>query len=219
MKRISIVLGVILMIGLFGCGQNKYRLELDGYGLSSKKTAYAPGAPVTVTFDRIGTDTDYSFYPDSDDVKLDVNFENEAYVISFTMPDHDVRLSIGSSSSMAYVPMVTIKLENQVETADIWIMEDTPEKRKQSVWGDATIKECAVNEPLEVMLGSVSKDDLCIVRMIDDRGLYYESYNIEITDGKSVEIKSKENGLPTVVCVCDSEGNLINEYEMFVAAL
>ena len=40
MKKIIIVLVVIMVIGLFGCGKQKYNLELDGFGLSSKKTVY-----------------------------------------------------------------------------------------------------------------------------------------------------------------------------------
>ena len=69
------------------------------------------------------------------------------------------------------------------------------------------------------MLEVVSDDDLYIVRMIDEDGLFYEACNVEITDGQSVVIKSNEDNSITSVYVYDREGNLVNEYEMFVAAL
>lgn len=219
MKKIFIILVGIMAIGLFGCGQQKYRLELDGYGLSSKKTAYAEGSLVKVTYDIIATDTDYSFYLDCDDTDLDVGFDNGAYVMKFKMPAHDVKLTVNSKNSMVKELDVTITLENQVRTADIWIMEDTPEKQKQSLWGDTTIKACETNQPQEVTLEVVSADDLYIIRMIDDNGLFYEASNVKITDGQSVVIKPNEDGSGSLVCVYDEGGNLVNEYEMFVAAL
>lgn len=220
MKRITlIVLLGMMIIGLFGCGQQKYKLELDGYGLSSKKTAYEEGAVVKVTYDMIATDTDYSFSLDCDDTELAYDYENGVYVITFKMPAHDVKFTMSSKNTMVYEPAVTITFDNQVRTADIWIMEDTPENRKQSVWGGTTMKACAANAPQQIMLEAVSADDLYIIRMIDDHGLYYEACDVEITDGQTVVIQSNEKDLGTSVYVYDGEGNLVNEYEMFVAAL
>ena len=92
-------------MGLFGCGAVKYKLEFGGYGFESKKTSYAEGETVTVTYDMIATDTDYTFYTDSDDVKLDQEFDNNhGYVFTFTMPPHDVKLSVRSRSTMEMDP-------------------------------------------------------------------------------------------------------------------
>lgn len=219
MRGIIIFLVGILVIGLLGCGPQKYKLELDGYGFSSPKTHYAEGATVKVTFDLIATDTDYSFYLDCDDTELDIDYDNGAYVMTFVMPAHDVKLSMSSRNTMVYVPTVSITLDNQIRTADIWIMEDTPEKRKQSLWGDTTIKACGANEPQEIMLKKISADNKYIVRMIDDKRLYYEVCNVEIIDGQSIVIKSTENELSTFIYVYNDDGNVANEYEMFVAAL
>lgn len=103
-KTIIVLLAIIMMIGLFGCGQKKYKLELDGYGLSSKKSSYEEGARVKVTFDLIATDTDYSFYLDCDDTELEHDYENGKYIMTFTMPAHDVTLSMSSRNSMTYEP-------------------------------------------------------------------------------------------------------------------
>lgn len=219
MKKILFVLLGVMVMGLFGCGQKKYKLELDGYGLSSKKAAYEEGASVKVTYNLIATDTDYSFYLDCDDTKLECDYDKGMYVMTFKMPAHDVKLTVSSRNSMVYVPDAAITLENRVKTADVWIMKDSPDNREQSVWGGTTVKACAVNEPQKIVLEEVSEENLYILRMIDENNLYYEACGVEITDGQSVVIESKENDTVTSVYVYDGAGSIVNEYEMFVAAL
>ena len=93
------------MLSLFGCGKTKYNLEFDGYGFESEKTSYAEGEEVTAIYDMIATDTDYSFYTDSDDVNLKQDYDsNRGYVFSFTMPAHDVKLCVRSGNSMERDP-------------------------------------------------------------------------------------------------------------------
>ncbi|MBO4824432.1 MAG: hypothetical protein J5487_03455, partial [Lachnospiraceae bacterium] len=82
-------------------------MKLDGYGLESSKTAYAEGEKVTVTFpaEYIGTDTDYSFTSDSEDVKISRDYSGKkGYVMKFTMPAHDVTISVRASNSMSFDP-------------------------------------------------------------------------------------------------------------------
>lgn len=82
-------------------GKEKYKLQLDGYGLESKKELYAEGEKVKVYFNLIATDTDYSFYAEPDDVKLNHDYdEKRGYVLTFKMPAHDVKISMGSRNSM-----------------------------------------------------------------------------------------------------------------------
>ena len=91
----GLITGVLLMLSLFGCGKIRYNIDFDGYGFKSEKTSYAEGEEVTVIYDMIATDTDYSFYTDSDDVKLKQDYDNDhGYIFTFTMPAHDVKLSV-----------------------------------------------------------------------------------------------------------------------------
>ncbi len=86
---------------LAGCGGTKYKLNLEGYGLESKKSEYAEGETVTVVYPvrMIGTDTDYSFL--SDDVDLVQDFDSgKGYILTFRMPDHDVPIRKSSRNSM-----------------------------------------------------------------------------------------------------------------------
>lgn len=82
----------------------KYQLILD-YGFESKKTSYAEGDKVKVYYNIIATDTDYSFYTDSEDVELKRDYDDKkGFVISFIMPAHDVALHVDSVNSMEYHP-------------------------------------------------------------------------------------------------------------------
>ncbi len=109
MKRFLFFLtGVFLIMGLFGCGKKVYALNFDGYGFESKKTSYEQGEEVTVYYDIIATDTDYSFYCDSD-VDMKRNYDDKhGYVFVFTMPDHDVTLHVESRNTMEYDPSANL---------------------------------------------------------------------------------------------------------------
>ncbi len=90
---------------LFGCGATRYNLEFDRNGFKSKKTSYAEGEEVKVTYDMVATDTDYKFYTDSEDVILDQEYDgSHGYVFTFTMPAHDVKLCVESHNNMMIDP-------------------------------------------------------------------------------------------------------------------
>ena len=102
-RVIFLILTGVLFMNLFSaCGKPKYKLNLDG-SFKSKKAAYAAGEKVTVYYDIIGTDTDYSFC--SDDVELKQSYsERKGYILSFVMPAHDVTLHVRATNSMMYIP-------------------------------------------------------------------------------------------------------------------
>ncbi|MCR5282430.1 MAG: hypothetical protein K6E18_03600 [Lachnospiraceae bacterium] len=103
-RPVQILIGVILLMGLMGCGKQKYKVVFDGYGFTSDKKAYAPGDPVTVYYDMVATDTDYQFSCD-EDVDLKQTFDNaHGYVFTFTMPEHDVTFQVSSRNTMEYDP-------------------------------------------------------------------------------------------------------------------
>ena len=98
------MIGALIMLSVSGCGKQKYKLNFGSYGFESRKTEYAAGEKVTVYYDFIATDTDYSFYID-DDVEMKQSYDNDhGYIFTFTMPDHDVTLHEESHNSMIYVP-------------------------------------------------------------------------------------------------------------------
>ncbi len=113
------------MMVLSGCGTTRYNLTFDGYGLKSEKTSYAEGEEVTVTYDMIATDTDYTFYADSDDVKLNREYDGDhGYVITFTMPAHDVKISVKSRNSMEQDPYANPTENNEAGSPEDCIINE-----------------------------------------------------------------------------------------------
>lgn len=104
-KRVFILfVGVLMIMSLLACG-SRYHIHFDGYGLESPKTSYADGEPVTVYYSMIATDTDYSFFTDSEDVELTQTYDDKhGFVLKFNMPAHDVTISVKSRNSMEYLP-------------------------------------------------------------------------------------------------------------------
>lgn len=71
------------------------------YGFSETVEEAQTGTLVTLVYDIWATDTDYGFYVDGEPAK--VRWVNEAYVISFIMPDHDVEVRVDSRETMEYI--------------------------------------------------------------------------------------------------------------------
>ncbi|MBQ7810896.1 MAG: hypothetical protein IJ346_08080 [Clostridia bacterium] len=106
LKRIILFSTVILLVGSFpfffsGCKADKYKVDYCGSKgcYSNAKDSYKAGSKVTLYFELIATDTDYSFTLDGGPV--DWLFDNEkGFVIEFIMPEHDVKLECHSRNSM-----------------------------------------------------------------------------------------------------------------------
>ena len=97
-----VLTGVLFMFLFSGCGKPKYKVNLDD-GFKSNKSAYAAGEKVTMYYDIIATDTDYSF--SSKDVEFKQDYSHDkGYIFTFTMPAHDVTIEVHSSNSMMYIP-------------------------------------------------------------------------------------------------------------------
>ena len=87
-------------MSMLGCGAQKYKVNAAG-GYELDKKSYAAGEEVKAYFKYIATDTDYTFYCENEDVKIKTEYDNAiGYVITFTMPDHDVTLGVKSRNTM-----------------------------------------------------------------------------------------------------------------------
>ena len=77
----------------------KYKLHLEA-GFEAEKKFYAEGETVSLRYLYFATDTNYSFYTDSDDVELRHEWDDKGMVIRFEMPNHDVRIYVKSKNTM-----------------------------------------------------------------------------------------------------------------------
>ncbi len=85
-------------MGLFA---KKYKVDYCGQKMAypNAKDEYRAVEKVTLYFDMIATDTNYSFILDGAELMRDYDRE-KGFVLSFTMPDHDVKLHCLSRNSM-----------------------------------------------------------------------------------------------------------------------
>jgi len=97
--------GGILMFGLSGCFSPKYNVDYGGNqdAFSNAKASYREGEKVVLYYPFITTDTDYTFYVDGKAVNPDYR-EDKGYILSFTMPAHDVSVRVEMRNSMEYIP-------------------------------------------------------------------------------------------------------------------
>ena len=93
------------MLFFSGCGAKKYRVDYDGMKdcFTGAKDEYRAGDKVTVYYDLIATDTDYSFYIDGKRISP-LYADGKGYEIIFTMPEHDVKITVDQVNSMMYIP-------------------------------------------------------------------------------------------------------------------
>lgn len=219
-RYLCLFFGVVIMLTLFGCGKQKYKLNFDGYGFESKKTVYAAGAKVRVQLNLIATDTDYKFWID-DDVDMSKDYDhNHGYVFTFTMPDHDVTLHMSSRNSM--LPReedIGVTLINAVDTADFWILPQSDENLKTSLWGKATAKNLEAGTQCELTLTKTDEDDLFIVRIIDSDHAYFSANDIRLDDGYSIRFKTEDSKFDAVIEILDADGKILNTQGAFVGML
>lgn len=97
---------------LFGCMGTKYNVDYCGSKSMFKgaKDTYRAGETVTLYFDLIATDTDYTFYVDGEYFSPDYD-DKKGFIISFVMPDHDVTVDFSHRNTMLYMqPMRCLTL-------------------------------------------------------------------------------------------------------------
>lgn len=219
-RLILIFLGASMMVSLFGCGRQKYQLRFDGYGFQSGRTAYAAGEKVTVRFDLIATDTDYRFWLDDERVRLNQDWdENHGYVFTFTMPEHDVTLHVSSRNSMEYIPSLTVTFRNEVEEADVWLLPQTGENQKTSLWGTPSAAALGVGEAAELSLTNPENAEAWLVKIIDDDKAHYAAQDLKLEDGYTLVFKSEGSKFDAVIEVQDQTGAVIDSAEAFTGVL
>ena len=104
----AVIVTAVIIIAIFitGCGKRSYKVDYCGAKdfYANAKDTYKSGEEVELIFELVATDTDYTFYLDGKSENLDVHGTGNGFVIRFTMPDHDVKLSYSEKNSMEYLP-------------------------------------------------------------------------------------------------------------------
>ena len=112
----------------------------------------------------------------------------------------------------------TVNFVNGVKDADVWILPETEENLKTTLWGTATASGVKTNESCKAPLCDAGDDGLYIIRMIDTDNIFYSANGIALEAGWTVRITGED--LKSVkVEVTDENGVLKNTYEAFAASL
>jgi hypothetical protein len=124
----------------------------------------------------------------------------------------------GCTAAKDAKPAAAIAFVNEAEEADLWIVPDTPENRKTTVWGTATASGLGLNETAAVSLDALGGPGTYLIRMIGRRGMYYEVNGVVLEDGYTVRLRTGP-GLEVTVEVTDADGETVATYEGFAARL
>lgn len=84
-----------------GLPEGEYGVDYHGQKplFGGARDSYPAGTEVRLVYDLIATDTDYEFYVDGAEGKVSWD-ERKGYIITFTMPEHDVEVYCKSHNSM-----------------------------------------------------------------------------------------------------------------------
>ena len=130
-----------MMSGLSGCGATKYKVDYCGQmeDYENAKPAYRAGERVEVYYKYIATDTDYHFYLDGEEINYSYD-DKKGFVISFVMPDHDVRLECRTVNSMVWMDPEIPDVEEITEGNEPEMLVDYYTAVVATVGGDRSLE-------------------------------------------------------------------------------
>ena len=153
-------------------------------------------------------------------VKLSQSWdEKHGYVFTFSMPARDLTLHVSSRNSMEYIPTVNITVRNEVEEADVWVLPQTEENRKTSLWRTPSAAALGAGETAELTLTDPENAEAWLVRIIDDDKAYYAAQDLKLEDGCTVVFRSEGSKFEAVIEVLDPTGTLVFTAEAFEGVL
>ncbi len=110
-----------------------------------------------------------------------------------------------------------VTLRNEAKEADFWIIPDTEENRKTTLWGTATAAKMKAGEEREITLGAPAGQFL--LRVIDTDSWYHAASGVAIREGDALRLMpDPENARALLLEVTPADG-AAETYEVFSARL
>ena len=104
---------------------------------------------------------------------------------------------------------ITVTFVNDVEDADIWILPQTEENLKTTLWGTPTLDDSAKGATGTCCIdGGAEK---YIVRIIDTDGAYFAANDLVLHEGWTVRLTTDTDRFDATLAVLDDMGSVINE--------
>lgn len=114
--------------------------------------------------------------------------------------------------------VIKISVTDKVSDADIWIIPDTEENRKTTVWGTATVST-KLSDTKAKTVEITSDTKAYLIRIIDTDETYYSADEVSLYDNGSIIITEYSDTSTVVAEVYDADGELMETYELFSARL
>lgn len=141
------------------------------------------------------------------------------------LPDGAWELSLNSGIRREFVEAVknavqtiNISFIDEIEPSSVWIIRDTQDNRKTSIWGTAMIKPSELGKEYSSNIPQ-SVDHKYLFRMIDENGIYYEADIPELLDGWKIKAYTSDVETGIRLEIMDNAGTLMYECDVFNAAL
>ncbi|MBQ1356122.1 MAG: hypothetical protein IIY72_06535, partial [Solobacterium sp.] len=83
----------------------------------------------------------------------------------------------------------TITFVNEVTDTDVWILADTEENRKTTVWGTPAVRGLKVNTETEAQLCEPAENGLYLIRMISAGKMYFSADDVVLEDGWTIRFR------------------------------
>ena len=113
----------------------------------------------------------------------------------------------------------TVTFVNGAQEADIWLLSETPENLKTTLWGTADAAGVKTGESRAVPLGEAGDNGHYLFRMIDVDHFYYSANGITLHAGDTLRLKPGDNRNEFTLEVRNADGVLQETYKVFCARL
>lgn len=113
---------------------------------------------------------------------------------------------------------ISVTFINDVEKADIWILPQTKENLKTSLWGTATISKLKPGEKKTISINDF-EEGRYIVRIIDDDKAYYSANDIILKENYIIRFKTDETKYEAELVTLDQNGEAVSKTEAFQGVL
>lgn len=108
---------------------------------------------------------------------------------------------------------------NEIEEADVWLLPETKENLKTTLWGTPSLKKIAAGEKRPFTLSAPGPSGLYILRVIDKNGMYYSVNGVAFADGYCARLKAGEEPMAAWLEIADKDGQTVKTYSVFAARL
>ena len=128
-------------------------------------------------------------------------------------------LHVSSHNSMEYVPTVRVTFRNEVEDADVWLLPQTEENLKTTIWGTPCAEALGKGKSAELTLTNAEYAEAWLVRIIVSDKAYYSARDLKLEDGYTVVFQSEGSKFEAVIEVRDPSGTVVFSAEAFTGVL